>query len=45
LPVYAQLYVPNGSLWLRQNSVGTWAFLGKWVVIGIGVEVALDNAF
>lgn len=41
--VLANFYVPNGSLWLRQNTTATGAFWGKDVDVGIGVQVALDN--
>jgi YD repeat-containing protein len=34
--VQANVYVPNGTLWLRQNGQFTGAFLGKWVNLGIG---------
>ena len=34
--VQANVYVPNGTLWLRQNGQFTGAFLGKWVTLGIG---------
>jgi RHS repeat-associated protein len=34
--VQANVYVPNGTLWLRQNGQFTGAFLGKWVILGIG---------
>ncbi|MFV2045197.1 MAG: RHS repeat domain-containing protein, partial [Anaerolineales bacterium] len=32
----ANVYVPNGTLWLRQNGQFTGAFLGKWVTLGKG---------
>lgn len=41
--VLANFYVPNGTLWLRQNTTATGAFWGKDVDVGIGVQVALDN--
>ena len=34
--VHANVYVPNGTLWLRQNGQFTGAFLGKWVDLGVG---------
>jgi len=41
--VLANFYVPNGTLWLRQNTTATGAFWGKDVDAGIGVQLALDN--
>lgn len=43
--VKANFYVPNGTLWIRQNSKATGAFIGKDVDIGIGVTVWLNSAF
>lgn len=43
--VKANFYVPNGTLWIRQNSEATGAFIGKDVDIGIGVKVWLKSAF
>ncbi|NOH11144.1 MAG: hypothetical protein HND51_05800 [Chloroflexi bacterium] len=43
--VIANVYVPNGTLWLRQNSSNTGAFLAKWVVLGIGAEATLDSGW
>jgi len=43
--VKANFYVPNGTLWLRQNSEAEGAFIGKDVNVGIGVEVRLRSAF
>jgi RHS repeat-associated protein len=34
--VDANVYAPNGTLWLRQNGQFTGAFLGRWVDLGIG---------
>ena len=41
----ANFYVPNGTLWIRQNSQATGAFIGKDVDVGIGVKVWLKSAF
>ena len=38
--VQANVYAPNGTVWLRQNGDCTGAFLGKWVVLGRGAAVA-----
>jgi hypothetical protein len=43
--VGANFYVPNGTLWLRQNTVAAGAFLGRDVDVGIGVELTLASAF
>lgn len=43
--VKANLYVPNGALWLREKTNATGAFIGKWVVVGEGVELTLANRF
>jgi|GEM_PF-2882745 len=43
--VKANFYVPNGTLWIRQNSQVTGAFIGKDVDVGIGVKVWLKSAF
>jgi hypothetical protein len=37
--VRASFYVPNGTLWIRQNSEATGQFIGKDVDVGIGVKV------
>ncbi|MGH7493304.1 MAG: hypothetical protein ACREOO_13055 [bacterium] len=41
--VLANFYVPNGTLWLRQNTTATGAFWGKDVHAGVGVQLALDS--
>ena len=37
--VRASFYVPNGTLWIRQNSEAKGAFIGKDVDVGIGVKI------
>jgi len=37
--IHANVYAPNGTLWLRQNGRFTGAFLARWVDLGIGAEV------
>ena len=37
--VHANFYVPNGTLWIRQNSEAKGQFIGKDVDVGIGVKV------
>ncbi len=41
--ISANVYVPNGTLWLRQKTDATGAFLGRWVRIGQSVELTLDS--
>jgi hypothetical protein len=41
----ANVYAPNGTLWIRQGSTARGAFLGRWVDIGIGVQVTLESGF
>ncbi|RME44663.1 MAG: PKD domain-containing protein [Chloroflexi bacterium] len=43
--VIANIYVPNGTLWLRQKTRATGAFLGRWVVVGRNVEVKWQSGF
>ncbi len=43
--VHANFYVPNGTIWLRQNSDSTGAFLARDVILGIGATATLDSAF
>lgn len=43
--VKANFYVPNGTLWIRQNSQATGAFIGKDVDVGRGVKIWLKSAF
>jgi len=39
--IHANVYAPNGTLWLRQNGRFTGAFLARWVDLGIGAEATL----
>ncbi len=41
--IHANVYAPNGTLWLRQNGTFTRAFLGKWVDLGIGATASLES--
>ncbi|RME44661.1 MAG: hypothetical protein D6791_12655 [Chloroflexi bacterium] len=43
--VIANIYVPNGTLWLRQKTQATGAFLGRWVVVGEKVRLTLASGF
>jgi len=37
--VIANVYVPNGTLWLKEKTVATGSFIGKWVIVGEQVEL------
>jgi hypothetical protein len=39
----ANVYVPNGTLWLRQSSQSRGAFLGKWVIVGLDATVSMES--
>ncbi|MDO8635091.1 MAG: hypothetical protein Q7R34_02440, partial [Dehalococcoidia bacterium] len=41
----ANIYSPNGTVWLKEGTKGTGAFIGKRVRIGEKVELTLDSAF
>ncbi len=43
--LFANLYVPNGTMLIKQGSNATGSFFGKDVQIGIGVEVEYDGCF
>ncbi len=43
--IKANIYAPNGTLWLKSNSKATGAFIGKVLRIGQGVELWLKSAF
>ena len=43
--IKANFYVPNGTLWIREHSEAEGVFIGKDVVVGIGVKVQLKSAF
>ncbi|MDR4460541.1 MAG: PKD domain-containing protein [Nitrospirales bacterium] len=43
--VRAKVWAPNGTVELQQNSVGTGAFLGKWVILGPGVFAHFESGF
>lgn len=43
--VVANFYAPNGTVYLRSNTVATGAFIGKRVQIGERVEFTLKSAF
>jgi hypothetical protein len=37
----ANVYAPNGTLWIKQGTYATGSFLGKWVVVGEDVTLTL----
>lgn len=41
----ANIYAPNGTIFIRQGTEATGAFIGKRVIIGERVTLALDSAF
>ncbi len=41
----ANLYVPNGSIWLKDRTLATGAFVGKDVRVGPDVQVTLNSAW
>lgn len=43
--VKANIFVPNGTLWIVAGSDVTGSFIGKGVIVGIGAKVNLDSAF
>ncbi|MGH7451660.1 MAG: T9SS type A sorting domain-containing protein, partial [bacterium] len=43
--VFANFYVPHGTLWLKQGTEAAGAFIGKDVIIGEGVQLTLDSFF
>jgi hypothetical protein len=43
--IHANVYAPNGTIWLRQNGQFTGSFLAKWVLIGIGASVELESGW
>lgn len=43
--LFANVYVPNGTLWIREHSTVTGAFFGRWVTIGENVTLTLDNGW
>jgi hypothetical protein len=43
--VKANIFAPNGTLWIREGSDVTGSFMGKDVIIGVKAEVKLESAF
>ncbi len=41
----ANIYAPNGTIWVKQGSVVEGALIGKNVKVGFGVDVDLDSGF
>lgn len=42
---YANLYVPNGSIWIKDRTVATGAYIGKDVRVGPDAQVSLKSAW
>ena len=43
--IEANIYVPNGTLWLKDNITAIGAFFGKWVIAGQDNNISHDTAF
>ena len=43
--VQANIYAPNGSIWLKSRSQATGAFIGQHVLVGSFSRLVLDSAF
>ena len=43
--VIANVYVPNGTLWLKEKTDAEGAFIAKWVVVGEDVELTLASGW
>jgi alpha-amylase len=43
--VVANFYVPNGTLWLRENTDAIGSFWARDVIVGEGVQVTLNSFF
>ena len=43
--LFANLYVPNGTLWFRQNTNATGAFLAKDIIVGEDVQLTMNSFF
>ena len=43
--IVANAYAPYGTIWIRQNSSATGAFIAKWVTLGIGASIELESAW
>lgn len=43
--VSANFYVPNGTMWIRQNTDAIGAFLAKDIIVGEGAQISLDSFF
>lgn len=43
--VIANVFVPNGTLWLKANTTATGAFVARWVIVGERVELTLASAY
>jgi Leucine-rich repeat (LRR) protein len=41
--IFANIYAPNGTLWIRRDSVVKGAFVGRDVLVDFGAEVTLDS--
>jgi len=42
--IFANLFAPNGTIWLQRDVIAKGAFIGKDVFVGYGVSITLDSA-
>lgn len=42
--IHANIYAPNGTVWIQRDTVAKGAFIGKDVLLGYGVDITLDSA-
>ena len=42
--ISANIYAPNGTIWVQRSCTVKGAFIGKDVLIGYGVKITLDSA-
>jgi Leucine-rich repeat (LRR) protein len=42
--IFANLFAPNGTIWMQRDVIAKGAFIAKDVFIGYGVSVTLDSA-
>ena len=43
--VIANVYAPNGTLWLKEKTEAEGAFIAKWAVVGEEVELKLVSGW
>ena len=43
--IRANVYAPNGTLWVKEGSTAMGSFVGKWVRMGNGGTITLEGGF